>query len=516
MLTRFFFSGTVHVWRFAFIFLILLAPFTATRGQSKIEIRNADSFEGDETMGKDVRRLIGHVIFQQDNVLMYCDSAYLYASTNSLDAFGSVRIEQGDSIRLRGNLLHYDGNGRIARLYEQIRLTDGKMVLTTGVLNYDLNQETAEFPGPGTIVDGENTLTSKRGYYFSRDKMLFFKDSVVLVHPEYVMQCDTLRYHTLTKTAFFYGPTTIRSAGGDSTLIYCEYGWYNTLTGKSYLSTNAYVQAKSQQLKGDSILYDRNTRTGEAFRHVCVTDTVRKIMVNGDYAYYNDSTKQSVVTGPYTMLTQVFDRDSLFMHADTLYALFDSAGNTKSYFAYHHVRFYKTDLQGKCDSLAYSASDSTLRFYTEPVLWSGTNQLTADSIHLLLANSRLDRLMMFNTSFIASKEDSIRFSQVRGKNMTGFFEDNKLYRIHVTGNGQTVYYARDKEEELMGVNRADCSDIIIQVKESKVDQITLIRKPEATFYPIDELDPKDLLLKGFTWQEKKQPVSKEDIFNWRD
>jgi len=481
---------------------------------SKIEIRNADSFEGDESMGKNVRRLIGNVVFQQDEVMMYCDSAYLYSNDNSLDAYGRVRFEQGDSLRLRGDLLKYNGNTRTARLFDHISLTDGKMTLTTDLLNYDLNRRMADFPEKGKIVDGENTLTSNKGYYYSTDKMLFFKDSVVLNNPKYIMNCDTLRYHTTSRIAYFMGPTTINSTGSDSTNIYCENGWYNTDNGKSYLSQNAFIQSKSQQLKGDSILYDRNTGTGEAYYHVFVIDTTQEIIVTGDYAKYDDRNKQSVVTGN-TMLTQVFDSDSLFMHADTLYATFDTTGNTRNYFAYHHVKFFKTDLQGKCDSLSYNASDSTLRFYYDPIIWSGENQLTADSINLQIAHSKIDRLNMYNSSFIVSREDSIRFNQIRGKNMTGYFSDNKLYKILVTGNGQSIYYGRDKDDKVMGVNRADCSDIMIYVKEGKVDRIMLIKKPDATFFPPEELSPQELVLKGFKWQQDKQPKSKEDIFIWR-
>jgi lipopolysaccharide export system protein LptA len=481
---------------------------------SKIEIRNADSFEGDVSSGKDMRKLIGHVVFQQDNVMMYCDSAYLYSADNSVDAFGKVRIEQGDSLSLKGDLLKYNGNLRIARLFDNISMTDGKMVLTTEILNYDMNRETADYPLKGKIVDGENILTSNKGYYFSKDKMLFFKDSVTLTNPKYVMHCDTMRYHTITRTAFFIGPTTTQSTGSDSTLIYCENGWYNTLTGKSYMNKNAWMQSRSQRLAGDSILYDRNTGVGEAFMHVSVIDTAQKIIVNGDYAKYDDQRKKSIVTGK-TMLTQVFDKDSLFMHADTLFATFDTSGNTRNYFAFHHVKFFKTDLQGKCDSLTYAASDSTLRFYYDPIIWSGENQITADSINLQVGHSKIEKLNMYSSSFIASKEDSARYSQIRGKNMTGFFEDNKLHKIIVRGNGQTIYYAKDKDEKLMGVNRADCTDLIIYVKENKVDQIILIKKPDATFYPIEELSPGELLLKGFRWHQDLQPLSKEDIFNWR-
>lgn len=507
--------GYPFSWISVLVYFFLCSDENLAQTPSKIEIRNADSFEGEVSGGKEIRRLIGHVVFQHEEALMYCDSAHLFAEDNSLDAFGKVRIEQGDSMKLTGSLLKYNGNTRVARLFEQIRMTDGKMVLTTDLLNYNLNTETADFPEEGIINDGENLLKSKSGYYFSNDKMLFFKDSVVLTNPEYVMYCDTLRYHTTSRIAYFLGPTKIISTGDDSTIIYCESGWYNTLSEKSQLTGHAFIQSKSQILKGDSIFYDRNSGTGEATGNVEVIDTTQRIMINGDYAWYNDISKKSVVTGK-TMLTQVFDTDSLFMHADTLYMVSDSSGNTRNYFAYHHVKFFKPDLQGKCDSLIYSASDSTLRFYDQPVIWSGVNQLTADSITIQVANDKIDRLNLYNSSFISSKEDSLRYNQIRGKIMTGYFTDNKLYKILVRGNGQTIYYGKDKEDKMIGVNRADCTDLNIFVKEGKVEQITLMNKPEATFFPIKELDPRELLLKGFSWQSDKQPLSKEDIFFWRD
>src|SRR5207249_1342602 len=112
-------------------------------------------------------------------------------------------------------------------------------------------------------------------------------------------------------------------------------------------------------------------------------------------------TNRSLVTGK-TMLTKVFDTDSMYLHADTLYAINDSVTKQKTYFAYKHVRIFKTDLQGKCDSLVYASKDSTINFYTNPVLWSNQNQLMADSISLLLSGSKLYSMDLRVNSFISS------------------------------------------------------------------------------------------------------------------
>lgn len=479
----------------------------------RVEIVQADALEGSKIKGEDVRRLTGNVIFRQGNTLMYCDSALFYDRSNSIDAFGSIRIE-GPEANMYGKSLHYDGNTKQAVITKEVRLTDNKMTLTTEVLYYNTETEVADYNTGAKVVDNDNVLTSKKGYYYTKDKMVFFKDDVVLTNPQYIVKSDTLKYNTVSGTTYFFGPTYINSTDKDSAFIYCEYGWYNTKNGRSYFSNNAYIQTKENRLVGDSILYDKQTGIGRSFGNVEVTDTVQKVMILGDYAYVNEKTHKSLVTGK-TQLVKIFDADSLFMHADTLYAVEDTVKKQKSYFAYKHVRIFKSDLQGKCDSLVYSTVDSSMHFFTDPVLWSGVNQLTADSISLLIDSNAIKKMFLRVNAFIASSEDSLRYNQVRGKDMTGYFTDNELSKIHVVGNGQTIYYIRNDEKKISAVNRADCSDMFIFMKDSEVERISLIYKPDATLYPVKETNPLEMRLKGYQWRADIRPTSREDIFNWR-
>ncbi len=479
---------------------------------TQVEIENADTFEGDESLGKNVSRLLGNVIFRHQGALMYCDSAYLYQETNSLDAFGKIRIVQGDSINLTGDQLQYDGNSRQAKLTGKVIMTDRDMILESKILNYNMNSETAEYFDGGKITDKQNVLTSKTGYYFSRDKTVFFKDSVVLTNPKYYILADTLKYQTVTKIANFEGPTYIYSTGSDSTQIYCERGWYNTLSEKSVFTVNPYIRSKENKLAGDSLVYDNKSTVGFAYRNVTITDTVQKLIISGEYGYTDEKKKIALVTDR-AMLTKAFVTDSLFLHADTLYAWQDTVTNERSWSAYHGVRIFKSDLQGKCDSMVYKTSDSTLNFYQEPVLWSDANQLTATYINMQMSNSKISELRLFNSAFIASSEDSLRFNQIKGRDMIGYFTDNQLTSIHVEGNGQSIYYTRNSKSQFTGVNRADCSNMLITMNDSKINSITLINKPDATLFPVNELSPQELKLKGFNWLEQLRPKSKEDIFS---
>jgi hypothetical protein len=217
----------------------------------------------------------------------------------------------------------------------------------------------------------------------------------------------------------------------------------------------------------------------------------------------------------------------LFLHADTLSAIADTLAKNDStqnqkrtLFAFHHVKFFKADLQGRCDSLVYSFRDSAIHLFNTPMLWSNANQMTADSVTLHTAFGNISHVFMKDNAFIVSladsthfdNNDSVRFNQIRGRDLTGYFNDNKLYKIFVEGNGQTIYYAKNKEQKMTGVNRADCSDIYIAVEENQVKEISLVNNPDATFYPLHELLPRELRLKGFAWKPHLRPESREAIF----
>lgn len=490
---------------------------------TRIELIHADSLNYDRDINKNIRRLIGNVEFKHENAVMKCDSAYMNPEANSMEAFSNIRINQGDTLSLTGNHLDYDGKTSIAVVTGDVHLRDRDMILTTDRIDYNRKTGIASYTTGGKIVDRENTLTSKQGFYNSFSKQMHFKTDVVLNNPRYVMQTDTMNYNTISHTAFFFGPTTITS---NENFIYCERGFYNTDKEISGFTNNAYIKTKTQRLSGDSIGYNRRTGEGKAFENIAISDSLNDILITGKYAEHNELTEYSLVTGRAEMI-QIFETDSLFLHGDTLSAISDTLAQTdttdkkRTLFAFHNVRFFKTDLQGRCDSLVYSFRDSAIELFRVPILWSGANQMSADSVILQNAYGEISHVYMHNNAFIVSLadsanmaiKDSMRFNQVRGKNLTGYFDDNKLHRIFVEGNGQTIYYAKNKQGKFTGVNRADCTDIYISVEENKVKEISLVNKPDATFYPIRELSPKELRLKGFSWHPQLRPESREDIFS---
>ncbi|MBN2613633.1 MAG: hypothetical protein JXB00_18900 [Bacteroidales bacterium] len=499
-----------YLWFPALIFLLIVSSFNSSAQETRQIEYDAENMEYDKFIANGAFRLWDNVVFRHEGAVMNCDSAYYYPELNSLDAYNRIYINQGDTLHLYGDYLHYDGNTRLAQVEGNVRLLDKDNELTTSILDFDMKDNIGYYTHSANIVRGENNLRSLIGYYYARQHMYFFKDSVVIINPDYTIYSDTLEYNTEINMAYMQGPTRII---GDSSYIYCEDGWYDMEQNISMLKKNAYIENKKQTIKGDSLYYEQDNGFGKAYHNVQLFDPEQNILLLGHFADYNENTEEALLTDS-AVFIQINDEDSIFVHADTLRSELDTAGN-KLIRAYFRVKLFKADMQGKCDSMTYSFADSVIRLYHNPVLWSQDNQLSSQYIEIATKNRRIDKMYLQQSAFIASFVDSSKFNQIKGRDMICYFADNELYQIDVNGNGESLYYIKD-EEDLIGVNKSESANIIILWKEGKVDVIKSFPNPNAVLYPLDELPEDQKRMKDFKWLENLRPKSKEEIFIWTE
>lgn len=490
------------------IIMVIISISSYAQQKSRVIIEHADSYRYNARIDKDVQRLIGNVVIRQDSTLFYCDSAYINEIKNSFEAFNNVHIKVNDTIDVYGDRLLYDGNTRIAELFDSVKLVDKNTILRTNHLIYNRLTKTAFYDIGGIIENGDNILNSLIGIYYTKIRTFHFRKDVVLTNPDQETYSDTLIYNTNNETAYFHGPTLIR---GEESMIYCEDGWYDTKNDISKLKKRPSITNDEQKISADSILYNNKTMFGKAMGSVLIEDTLRKVILSGKKGELWDKLGKSYVTDSAVAIT--YDaRDSLYIHSDTMWLFFDEERKAKYMQAYYNVRFYRNNLQGKCDSLAYSMSDSTIRMYYKPVMWSGKNQLTADSITIIVSGNKIDSLMMYNTAFIVSRDSTKSFNQIRGKNMVAYFDKNSLSRIDVNGNAQTVYYVREEDGNLIGVDLAEASRMKIRLRDSEIQTITYHLSVNEDMFPEKDLTEKETRLKDFSWLESDRPISKNDIF----
>ncbi len=488
--------------------LLIISAMHSAQAQRMTIRMNAGELRHSSDMG-DMTRALNNPVFEHEGAFLYCDSAWLFESTNTIDCYGHVRIKSSDTLNMYGKFLHYDGNTKIANIRDEVKLVDKQSTLTTDYMVFDRNTGIANYTTGGKMVNGDNILTSRRCYYYTNQKLMYFRDDVVLTNPEYKINCDTLKYNTVSRISYFLGPTIMK---GKDNYLYCEDGEYNRVTSQSRFSKNALMVDDNRRLTGDSLYYNDKLKYGRAVHHVVMTDTVQDVIIKGNFAEYWRTKGYTLITNE-AVAIMGDKRDTLYLHADTLKATFDTTRNeTKAIFAYHNTRFYRNDIQGACDSLHYNFADSLITMYRLPVLWSDKNQLTADTIKILTGKNRIREIYMYSTAFIVSSDTTGTFNQIRGKNMIGHFVDNELSSIDVNGNAETVYYVREDDKSLIGVNKAQGSRMRLYVKDSKIERIVYFDKPTGNMFPDKEVPAEDRLLKGFNWRFVVRPQNKDDIF----
>lgn len=498
-----------HLLYIAFI-LFATGKVAAQNKNSKTQviIKQADRLYRDDRVSE-AQVLQGNVIFEHDGALMYCDSALIFQEDNSLEAYGNIKVNQGDTISITGDSLFYLGDEKLAKLRGNIFFKEKDLKLKTNILNYDLNSGIATYHSGGTIVSTENNnkLSSDIGTYNSKTETLFFKDSVRLINPEYTIDSDTLNYNTLSQVSYFNGPTFIRSK---ENLIYCEHGWYDTQNEISSFWSKTYIISKEQKLEGDSIYYDRNIGIGEAYGNVQITDTINNIVINGDIAIHDEKNDSSLVTGN-AIFTQIEKMDTLYLHADTLTFKIDPATKRQSFRGFHNVVLFKNDLQAKCDSIAYNEQDSLMHLFINPIIWSDENQLTGETITLKTSDGNVSNIFINYSALIISEVDTNNYNQIKGKNITGYFRDNQLDKIFVNGNGETIYFLGDEGKSVTDMNKSICTNIEIKLDSGQIETIKFITDPSSKMVPISSLSNGDKKLEGFVWKISDRPKSREDL-----
>lgn len=476
---------------------------------TKIFVEFADSIVFEKDNNPDIHILRGNVRFRHDSTFLYCDSAYLYNQTNSLEAFSNVHIEQGDTLFIYGDYLHYEGNISLAKMRENVRMENNDMTLFTDNFNYDRVENIGYFFDGGMLVDSLNELTSVYGQYAPDTKLATFNNIVVLTNPQFTLESDTLLYNINTKIATILGPTVIQS---DSGTIYSSLGWYNTITENAMLFERSTIVSKdrTKTMTADSLLYNKQTGFGEAFQNMVLNDTARKVILTGHYGYYDELNNFSFATDS-AQFIEYSQKDSLFLHADTLQMF--TIGVEREIKAFHNVRFYREDLQGVCDSMQFNTKDSILSLYKTPMIWNTGYQITGDTIQVLFNDSTVEKINVLSYSFAIEEKDSIYFNQLKGRNLFAYFNEGELSKIDIDGNAQSIYYPiEDDGTSFIGQNTTESSFMSITVANRKPVRILWYPQPKAEMIPLPDLTQEKKFLKGFVNYNYLRPKNKEDIF----
>jgi lipopolysaccharide export system protein LptA len=490
---------------FLFNFILVFGQKT-----SKIIIEHSDFADVNEIEMPNATLLTGNVRVSHDGVVMNCNKAYYFKDENYIKAFGNVEMVQGDTLYMNSKYAEYNGNVKKALATGNVVMRSPESTMSTDTIHFDRNSQEAYFNNYGTIINKNNTLKSKAGKYFVKEKKYQFLSSVVLTNPEYTIKSNHLEYFTSQGDSYLKGPSTIT---GKDNFIYTENGYYNSKKNIGNFKKKSYIKYKDRLIEGDSLYYDRKKEFASGTNNVKITDSINKAIIKGHYGevYKN---KDSLYITKHASIRYKIENDSMFISAKKI--IVTGKIGERIVVGQKNVRFFKTDLSGKCDSIHSNQKAALTKLIGKPILWNFENQMTGDVMHLIGNNNteKLDSLKILNNTFIISKDTiGSGFNQIKGLNLYGKFKENKLYEADVVKNTEVVYYMRNDKNELIGINKNISSRINMTMDDkNKVDTITFFDSVDGDIYPEKDLPENARKLRGFVWRGDERIKSKEEIY----
>lgn len=485
---------------------------------TRVYLQHANEFTYD-MFGKhpDAQFVKGNVSFLHKGITLTCDSALYFQQTNSFEAFGHVKMKQGDTLTLTSDYAYYDGNDEMAEVRRNVVLTHRKTKLYCDSLNYDRIYSIGYFFEGGKLVDGETTLTSDWGQYSTADKQAIFYYDVRLKNKTSTTESDTLYYDTRTSMAHVVGPSKITTK---EDIINTEDGYYDSRNDRTELYSRSTINRKDGKvITADSLQHSSKTGISECFGNVEFDDTLNKSGFRGNYVYYDENKGYGVATRR-AVAIDYSQGDTLYLHGDTM-RLFTYNINTDSVYRIvqcsPHVRAYRKDVQAVCDSMVMLSRDSVLIMYKDPILWNDGRQIVGEEIRAYMADSTIRFAHVIGQAFsIEQMPDTVHYNQISSKEMKTYFTEGRLRLNQAEGNVLTLYYAEDSaDSSLIGLNSLETDTMRMYfTPERKMEKIWAC-KHSGVMYPISQIPPDKYFLPGFAWFDYVRPLSKDDIFEWR-
>jgi lipopolysaccharide export system protein LptA len=440
------------------------------------------------------------------------DRLEYFVPTKQAEFYKNIHLKSGET-DITSQRMSYNVNSKDTRIVKEAKLVSPRGELSSDSLFYNVNTQQGTYNNGGKLVTKDKTLTSQRAHYDGKADRVKFDDNVLLISPEYNLETPHLDYDLKTEEADFAGATTITSK--DGSIIKANSGKYDSRNDRLNLNERIAIQNKGQNIIADRLNYNKKDGYSKAEGNVIMTDTAQNTTLRSQYANFYDKNKRVEAYGN-ANITNISDNgDTLYLFADTIVSFNPAAAqankpnnnakDSKVFYAYKNVKIVRRDLQGVCDSLYYSERDSLFRMYYQPILWSDNYQLNADTITVMTEQNKPRLLLLRSNAFIGNAVQGDAYDQVKGKDITGYFQNGNMHKMIADGNAESIYYAQDDDKKFIGANRSSSGIIQILFAEKAIDKIKFEQKPEATFFPMKEVVPSKFMLRGFQWQAHRRP-----------
>ena len=264
--------------------------------------------------------LVGHVVFYHNGAVITCDSAIRF-NDRMMDCYNNVIINK-DSTFIYGDRAEYNGNFNTARVFSPlVKIVDKDATLYTYNFSFNTLDNIGHYTGGGTMLQKENRLESRDGYYYADNRELIGVHDVEMKNPDYQLKSDSVSYNLDSEVARFYTRSYIWNK--DDEFLTALKGSYDRKADLYTFTDQSYILTKTREVWADTILYKHNVQDALLVNNVQVADDEQQAVAFGDLIQYWGKERKALLTrDPVVASFQESDsskRDTLYMRADSMF-----------------------------------------------------------------------------------------------------------------------------------------------------------------------------------------------------
>ena len=523
----------------------------------------------------DLAQFRGSVVQLEDKDHNTLRTRYLdYNTKDSLAIFqkgGAMRDKDGQIIESENGT--YDSKAKLFTFTDKVNMFTDSVFVKTNSLRYESEKNLATFGSGTNAWQKDNMLSSDCGWYNREKEVFFFNNNVHVMSDSQEGWCDSLYFYRNTSDVEMLGNAQVTDTTRNVFALAGKIQYLDSLSKVTltrepavitetedqqgvkdtvYLGADKLVYYTLQMWEVDSVAVVNAKKRLEvleqdpvsSFRKKAAKEAAKaaeesakndpnyrgktKAKASADAKVLADAkapvaakapsdAKAPMDTTALSGLTMLSDStavaDSLGTVADSI-AVLPPKDTTEIGFleALRNVRIYRKDMQVVCDSLVYSDLDSLARMFLEPVIWQEkTRQYSSDSLFVAVAQGGIEKASLMGNAFIAIKEDSLHFDQIKSTEMMAYFDDKGgLRRFDALGGASALFYL-EENDALATVNKADSKMLSATFKEGELQRVYYFEDAKNDGYPVVQLSKEDMYLKGFKWQEERRPADRNAV-----
>ncbi|WP_162628134.1 OstA-like protein [Arcticibacterium luteifluviistationis] len=470
-----------------------------------------------------IAKIQGKRVIMTDDEMTLESTKMNYNLNTDLAYYSAPGVIHQDSIQLSSKTGYYNTTTKIFNYFGDVEILHPDFVLCTDSLDYNSITKRADFISYTTITSPDGDLSATEGYYYTDTRKSKFYGRSLVENQEYTLEADTLNFDMLTEEGFGIGNVAFFSKK-DSLFLNGDFGEKIASQRLTKMTGNTLMRSVTD---GDTLYL----RADYIYAYQNIDDVVKKTITIDSIIVTDSLSTDSLLTVSINDSISLEDilptvtLDPTYIDSTQNIAITDTStitspqDSTKSevnkiqlIIAHGGVKIYRNDFQAICDSLNYNLVDSIITFIRKPIIWSGDSQLEGDTITANMVNNKIKNMFLNQNSFVVAKDSSGNFNQIKGREILAFFDnETRIKQVDVDGNGESIYYALDDYNKLIGLNRVQCGTMRLNFIDRKVKRISFMGSPESKLIPPFEIKSEQKELPNFSWKIDTKPTKEQVI-----